>query len=97
MHSKFLLTLFIVTLVQNTIAQNSDDEYNDDVYDPTSRDFTERCNDLAQYAGPKACEVFNKCCSEDFSLNKLNGDRCQNADPKNHCSLGSEVSFQRTF
>ncbi|KAI1705482.1 hypothetical protein DdX_13620 [Ditylenchus destructor] len=56
------------------------------VYDPASRDFTARCLRLAQYSGPKACEIFNACCSEENVLNKLNGDRCQRGDPANGCT-----------
>uniref|UniRef100_A0A915ETC4 Uncharacterized protein n=1 Tax=Ditylenchus dipsaci TaxID=166011 RepID=A0A915ETC4_9BILA len=56
------------------------------VYDPQARDFTTRCLKLAQYSGPKACEVFMVCCSEDNVLNKLNGDRCQRPDSTNGCT-----------
>jgi len=56
------------------------------VYDPSSRDFTSRCLRMAQYSGPKACEVFLNCCSEDLVLNKLNGDRCQKSDSTNGCT-----------
>lgn len=61
-------------------------------YDPHSRDFTERCMRLAQFAGEKACDAFNACCSEDVVLNRLNGDRCQDPDPTNGCTLNLQVS-----
>lgn len=62
-------------------------------YDPHSRDFTERCMRLAQFSAEKACDVFNVCCSEDMVLNKLNGDRCQDPDPTNGCTLNLQVSW----
>uniref|UniRef100_A0AC34QU98 Uncharacterized protein n=1 Tax=Panagrolaimus sp. JU765 TaxID=591449 RepID=A0AC34QU98_9BILA len=78
MNNKIIFTILISITIINCYPQNSnDDEYVDEIYDPTSRDFTDRCNNMAQFAGPKACDTFNLCCSEDFVLNKLN-DRCNN-------------------
>jgi hypothetical protein len=96
MNSQLLFLLFIsITFITLTFASNNnlpDDDYNDDPYNPTSRDFTARCNDIAEYAGPNACKAFMKCCSEDFSLNKLNGDRCQVPDSNNACTLKVDSS-----
>uniref|UniRef100_A0A914Y0M1 Chitin-binding type-2 domain-containing protein n=1 Tax=Panagrolaimus superbus TaxID=310955 RepID=A0A914Y0M1_9BILA len=93
MNSQLIFLTFIISITF-TLAQNNlpDDDYNDDPYNPTSRDFTARCNDIAEYAGPNACKAFMKCCSEDFSLNRLNGDRCQVADSNNACTLKADVS-----
>jgi hypothetical protein len=90
----FVLTIISITFVTFTLAQNNnhDDDYNDDVYDPTSRDFTAKCNEIAEYAGPNACKAFMRCCSEDFTLNRLNGDRCQVADTHNACTLKLDSS-----
>jgi hypothetical protein len=56
-------------------------------WDPYARDFTERCMRMAKYSGEKACDVFKECCSEGLVLNKLNGDKCQDVDITNGCTL----------
>ncbi|VDN21233.1 unnamed protein product [Gongylonema pulchrum] len=60
-------------------------------YDPTTRDYAETCNEMAEFAGENFCRVFNICC-RDRANNRLNGDRCQLADPTNGCQLTPEVS-----
>ncbi|KAI6222858.1 hypothetical protein M3Y99_01490300 [Aphelenchoides fujianensis] len=72
--------------------------FDPNVYNPSARDFTERCMRMAQYSGPRSCDVFNLCCSEDNVLNKLNGDKCQVADPTNGCNLdtsGNQVQWSQ--
>jgi hypothetical protein len=91
----FTLAIISITFFAFTTAQShlqSDDDYNDDAYDPTSRDFTAKCNEIAEYSGPNACKAFMKCCSEDFALNRLNGDRCQVPDTHNACTLKLDSS-----
>ncbi|KAI6212976.1 hypothetical protein M3Y94_00094100 [Aphelenchoides besseyi] len=72
--------------------------YDPNAYNPSARDFTARCMRMAQFSGSHSCDAFNLCCSEDNVLNKLNGDKCQIADPTNGCNLnraGNEVQWSQ--
>lgn len=50
------------------IAQYS---FDPNTYNPTARDFTQRCMRMAQFAGDRACDAFNVCCSEDNVLRSV--------------------------
>uniref|UniRef100_A0A1I7RT46 DB domain-containing protein n=1 Tax=Bursaphelenchus xylophilus TaxID=6326 RepID=A0A1I7RT46_BURXY len=108
-----LLYVFIFSLVisygncqvaEEDYDENADDDkpprlaYDPAIYSSTARDFTGRCMKLAQYSGEKACDVFELCCSTDNVLSKLNGDKCQFADPTNGCSLdisGNKIQWSQ--
>ncbi|CAD5223934.1 unnamed protein product [Bursaphelenchus okinawaensis] len=105
MPSKLLLITLLALSVSYSYAQN-DDDYDpqaDDERSPqqkalgsTARNFTRRCWELSKYSGEKSCDVFNICCSTDNVLNRLNGDKCQTADPTNGCSVnagGNEIQW----
>ena len=90
----FLLSFFTIILISATVAQNLPNDDDDETpYNPNSRDFTDRCNEIAEYAGPNSCKAFWTCCSEGHVLSKLNGDRCQTADTENECVLKTDVSL----
>jgi hypothetical protein len=90
--SSLILSASLFALIS---AENDDDEYSDSGtrWDPTHRDFSPRCLRLAEFAGPRGCDVFLVCCSEDQVLNKLNGDKCQVADIHNGCTPKEDVRF----
>ncbi|CAG9532481.1 unnamed protein product [Cercopithifilaria johnstoni] len=89
MSSRRMLPLSLLLLI---VAITSSHQY----YDPTTRDYVETCDEMAQLAGDNFCRVFDICC-RDRAKNKLNGDRCQLTDPTNGCQLTPEgnVKFLR--
>uniref|UniRef100_A0A7E4VC14 Secreted protein n=1 Tax=Panagrellus redivivus TaxID=6233 RepID=A0A7E4VC14_PANRE len=84
-----VFSLTVLATVISSAPLNDFDE-DDEIYNPNSRDFTSQCVELAEFAGPKACDAFWKCCSVKHVLNPLNGDKCQNTDHKNGCTLNRE-------